>query len=61
MEEWLVGQRLLDFFYHVADLGRHGSLRLNPKIFLVFMEGASGVALFQLDIGEEHVRGREIG
>jgi hypothetical protein len=43
-DERLVGQRFLDFFHQVADLGRQGSLRLDAKIFLVFVEGAGGVA-----------------
>ena len=41
---WLVGERFLDFFDHVADLGRHGSLRLDAQIFLVFVECAGSVA-----------------
>ena len=41
----LVRQSFLDFFDYVADLRGHGSLRFNSKIFLVFVEGAGGVAL----------------
>ncbi len=41
---WLVGERFLDFFDHIADLGRHGSLRLDAQIFLVFVECAGSVA-----------------
>ena len=60
-EARLVGESFLDFFDHVADLGRHGALRFDAKIFLVFVEGARRVALLEPDIREEHMRGREIG
>jgi hypothetical protein len=56
-----VGEGFLEFVDHVADLRRHGALRLNAKIFLVFVEGAGSIALLQPDIGEENVRGGEIG
>jgi hypothetical protein len=40
-----VRERFLELFHHVADLGRHGSLRLDAKIFLIFVERAGGIAL----------------
>jgi len=56
-----VGEGFLEFVDHVANLGGHGSLRLDAKIFLVFAEGPGAVAQLQQDIGEKHVGGGEIG
>jgi len=57
----LVGECFLDFFDHFADLWGQGALRFDAKIFLVFVEGARRIAQLEADIGEEHVRGGEIG
>jgi len=57
----LVGERFLDFLDHFADLRRQGSLWFDAKVFLVFVEGTWRVTQLEPDIGEEHVRGREIG
>ena len=57
----LVGECFLDFFDHFADLWGQGALRFDAKIFLIFVEGARRIAQLESDIGEEYVRGGEIG
>ena len=50
----------LELGHHVPHLGREGTIRLQSKIFLIFVEGAGGIAQFEADIGEEGVGRSEV-
>ena len=56
----LLTQGFLQLGNHVAHLGRKRAVRLQSKIFLIFVEGAGGIALLETDIGEEGMGRSEI-
>ena len=56
----LLAQGFLQLGNHVAHLGRKRAVRLQSKIFLIFVEGAGGIALLEADIGEEGMGRSEI-
>ena len=60
MGRLLLAEGFLELGHHVPHLGREGTIRLQSKIFLIFVEGAGGIAQFEADIGEEGVGRSEV-